>query len=185
MRHPWVAWGTAVLAGISFTAFAVWHPVVADQREVGIDPLNTTAVMKSWVVCGFTEGFNWPESTKKGSFRIGVLEDRDLLKFLMNNCNMHLSGSQIVEVSACPELPDDTYYHILYVGDVESAAWKAWRKVLKSTPTVVVTHQEGGVPEDAVVNFHFVSGTMKLQLDADRAAELNISIGNELKSWEE
>lgn len=154
-----------------------------EQKEVRIDDLNTTASMKSWVVCGFAEGFDWPASAKTGAFRVGVLGDNDLLKFLLNNCHLNQYGNQLVEVSEAPAVPDGAMYHILCVGDVESAAWKGWKKEVAQSPTLVVTQEEGGIPDLAVVNFHFESGMMRLQIDAERAAKLQISIGNELKSW--
>lgn len=185
MKRVVVSAVSLCFAGMAWAVAAHWRQGDEDQKEYGIDLLNTSAAVESWVICGFTEGLKWPEETKTGTYRIGVLGDAELHKFLMNGCNMHPSGSQIVEIIACPEVPDDTYYHILYVGDVASPAWNAWRPALQDAPTVVVTHAEGGVPGGAMVNFHYVDGELKLQLDVERAERLQISIGNELKSWVE
>ena len=179
--------GAFALAG-SLTAATFWWPFfsgAADQREVKIDDLNTSASMKSWVICGFADGFDWPSQVKSGGFRIGVLGDKDLLKFLMNNCHMNQYGNQIVEVVDAPDAPEDAFYHILYVGDVESTSWKLWKKHVKDLPTLVVAQSASGIPDQAVVNIHFVSGLMQLQIDGHRAAELGLSIGNELKSFVE
>jgi hypothetical protein len=166
---------SSLTAAVMWSSEGLWFDK-KDQKEVGIDALNTTAAMKSWVVCGFAEGFDWPDHAKSGAFRIGVLDDQDLLKFLLNNCNMNQYGSQIVEVSECPTAPDDSFYHILYVGDVQSNAWKQWKKTVEGEPTVVVTHDQGGIPDWAMVNFHFVSGVMKLELNNERAAALQIQL---------
>lgn len=187
MKHRQAGW---VLACMMVAFLAAWKPVaeageVTDQKEVSIDELNTSAAMKSWVLCGFAEGFNWPQSVKTGAFRIGVLDDPELLKFVLNNCNMTQYGNQIVEVTEVPGVPDGSFYHILYVGNVASSAWKQWKKEVRNVPTLVVTQAEGGVPEMAMVNLHFVNGLMRFQLDESRAQALEISIGNELKSWVE
>jgi|GEM_PF-2565258 len=188
MKNRKAGW---VLACFMVAFLAAWKPVAEeggvkpDQKEVSIDELNTSAAMKSWVLCGFAEGFNWPQSAKSGAFRIGVLDDPDLLKFVLNNCNMTQYGNQIVEVTDVPEVPDGSFYHILYVGNIRSAAWKQWKKEVRDAPTLVVTQEEGGVPEMATVNFHFVNGIMRFQLDESRAQAMEISIGNELRSWVE
>lgn len=174
-----------MLVSLTWATSASWSGGEVDQKEYGIDLLNTSAAMESWVVCGFSEGFKWPDERKTGTFRIGVLDNPELLKFLMNSCHMQPSGSQIVEISSCPPTPNDSFYHILCVGDVNSPAWGAWKGVLEDDPTVVVTRADGGIPDQALVNFHYVDGELKLQLDTKLAERLQISIGNELKSWVE
>lgn len=185
MRRFFASALVLMLVSFAWAAATMRSGGPADQKEYGIDLLNTSAAMESWVVCGFTEGFKWPDDKKTGTFRIGVLNHPEMLKFLMNSCNMQPSGSQVVEVSSCPPTPDDTFYHILYVGDLASPAWSAWKGALGADPTVVVTRAEGGIPDQALVNFHYVDGELKLQLDSERAERLQISIGNELKSWVE
>ncbi len=181
-----------IRALLSFGAFALmgslmagtvwwsWDQAQREPQQEVIDDLNTTATMNSWYVCGFTDGCDWPQSVKSGAFRIGVLDQPELLKFLMSNCHLNQIGNQVIEVQAAPESPSDAFFHILCVGDVESDAWKAY---VDDRPTLIVTLNASGITEGAVVNIDNVGGRAVIQIDSERAAELQISIGNELKSW--
>ena len=177
-----LSFGAFALAG-SLIAGTVWrtleHDAVGVQQEV-IDDLNTTATMNSWYVYGIAEGCDWPESARTGTFRIGVMDHPELLKFLMSNCHMNQIGNQTIEVSGVSDASADAFFHILCVGDVESDAWKAYAG---DAPTMIVTLNASGVPEGAVVNLKNVGGRTEVMMDLERAAKLKISIGNELKSW--
>lgn len=181
-RIPLLSFGAIALVSSLMAGTAWWglDQYVAEVQQEVLDDLNTTATMNSWFVYGIAEGCAWPESARTGAFRIGVLDDPELLKFLMSNCHMNQIGNQIIEVQAAPTPPSDTFFHILCVGDVKSDAWKAY---VSDAPTLIVTLNASRVPEGAVVNLENVGGRTEALINTERAAQLKISIGNELKSW--
>lgn len=168
--------GLLILLLLQQKGLAQSDPEIADDDVV--------AMVKAAYLFKFATANDWPEQSKQGAFKVGVIGSETVYNELLAKYATKPVGSQVLEVSFIEEDEFDGFYHLLYVA--ESTAPATWRKLqskLKDRATLIVGDKRASIERGAAIAFVTVDNGTKYIINSGSAQKRGISIGSTIILW--
>jgi hypothetical protein len=137
---------------------------------------------QSLFMYNFTKYIQWPESAQSGDFIIGVLGNSYILAELEKVAGTKSVGNQKIIVRKVSSAAEGEKCHILFVPKSESKDFESLQNALKSKPVLVVTEKEGLCKKGSTINFIFLEGKMRFELNQNAASTAGLKISTQLVS---
>jgi len=179
-RNPWL-WVLAILVISSAAA-------LLPQKEASkVDDTDTIAIMKANFLFHFAAGNDWPDEAKVGTFRIGVAGNERLVEELVDKYAMKPIRQQVLEIVTLSQEdlqngPPEPFCHVLYVEQGHGDLGMLSRE-LEDSPTLLVSHESGGLERGALINFVTQANRLRFSMDSEKAKARKLLIGNKILSW--
>lgn len=182
MRRRFLRWGA-----LGLVAGLIWAFALPQSDSGKVDETDTIAIMKANFLFHFAAANDWPEEAKVGTFRIGIVGNDRLVEELVDKYAMKPIRQQVLEIVALDGKdvaagPPEPFCHVLYVeageGDLEMLS-----EALRESPTMLVSHEVGGLSKGALINFVTQSNRLRFSIDEVEAKRRKLLIGNKILSW--
>lgn len=180
---PWIARRRAVflvLWGIFGACVISWG-----QVQSSLDETDTRAVMKANFLFHFAASNEWPASVKTGPFNLAVIGNERLYEELVDKYALKMVGAQPLKIQAYPDVasyPLQSNSHLVYceIGGVEL---QKLAKALEPLPVLLVADSPGALDRGAFINFVAMGNRIRYEINAVKAGEKGVLIGNKIMSW--
>lgn len=184
-RHaaPWsTRWRALLLVSLSIFASCV---VSWGQVQSSLDETDTRAVMKANFLFHFAASNEWPASVKTGPFNLAVIGNERLYEELVDKYALKMVGAQPLKIQSYPDVasyPLESTSHLVYceIGGVEL---QKLAKALEPLPVLLVADSQGALDRGAFINFVAVGNRIRYEINAVKAGEKGVLIGNKIMSW--
>ena len=128
-------------------------------------------------VYNFTKYFDWPESSKSGSFIIEVIGHQSVYEELIKITHGKTIGNQDIIVrylKSVQELGDNT--HMVFLGHWQSRFIGELIGKVKLQPKLVISEMEGMLDQGSDINFVIREGTIKFEMKTSNLLSRQIKI---------
>lgn len=182
MSRRVLRWGAlGLLVGL------IWAFSLPQSDGGKVDDTDTIAIMKANFLFHFAAANDWPEEAKVGTFRIGIVGNERLVEELVDKYAMKPIRQQVLEIVQLDKKdvqagPPEPFCHVLYVEEGQGNL-AMLSVALRDAPTMLVSHQPGGLSEGALINFVTQSNRLRFSIDPEEAKRRKLLIGNKILSW--
>jgi hypothetical protein len=159
--------------------------LVPQQQGGAIDDADTQAIMKANFLFHFAAANEWPEEVKSGPFRMAIIGNERLFNELVDKYALKSIGAQSLEIvyySSSDALAADVFAHVIYA-ELEGINLEALAERIANDPVLLVANSESALDRGALINFVAVGHLMRYEINAEKAAERGVLIGNRIMSW--
>lgn len=166
-----------------FALFYVMRVMLPDQTDPPLDESDTVAILKASYIFKFATSNDWPESVKKGAFKIAIYGSENVFRELTNKYATKPIGSQNLEVTLLekPELPE--FYHVVFVAGKDAEGLKKIVKSSAGQPTLLVSDGRDNLKNGSTISFVTVDNTTRYIINTDEAQKRKISLGSTIILW--
>ncbi len=156
--------------------FLIWFlPLVAWSQNQSIDPKESSAY--TWRIL---EDLSWPEGVVKTEFRIHVLGNSDVLRYMKSwQSKRKINGARI-RVFQVGDLSSSTAPHLIYIPKssdqyLETVAWQ-----FREKPVLIISESKGQIKKGAHVDIYNPHGELKFEVGTGNLKRSGLSFEREL-----
>lgn len=128
-------------------------------------------------VYNFTKYFDWPESTKSGSFVIEVIGHQSVYEELTKLTQGKFIGNQGITIKylkSIQELGGNS--HMVFLGHWQSRFIGELLGVVKNQPKLIISEMEGMLDKGSDINFIIREGSIKFEMKTSNVLSRQIKI---------
>ncbi len=148
-------------------------PIKAQKRE------DTNAKIKAVFIYNFTKYIEWPKESSKGSFKIGVYENKLLYDELVKMSQVKRVANRTIDVTKINDLNNIKDYHIIYINTFDKFNLAEAYISIGNHPVLLVTSTPG-LPE-SMINFREIGKRQKFELNKAELERQNLIVSPVLK----
>lgn len=140
----------------------------------------TGYVIHANIIYRFTKYIDWPSSSKRGDFNIGVVGDSPVYDEMKKSIAGKMVGKQKITIKKLSSSAPAFDCQILYISD---DAVKNIKKIADKTanePILLISETEGLAQKGSCINFVIVADRLKLEINPTNIEERDLSIASEL-----
>lgn len=116
-------------------------------------------------IYNFTKYIQWPTDRQSGNFIIGVVGKSSMADELISLAKNRTVGNQKIVIKEINNPSDGLDCHIIFVPRNKSNHLAALTEKISGKPTLVITEKEGMALQGSAINFVFVDGKLKYELN--------------------
>ena len=128
----------------------------------------------------FAKNVYWPSAYSTGDFTIGIYGSKDLFDQLNTNFKGKMTGSQNIIFDFYESTSDISDCHMLFIGKEETSTIPKVKKVLDEKTLLVTELADISNSSSSMINFVYLQGRLKFQLNKSEAEKNNFKIGQTL-----
>lgn len=132
------------------------------------------------IIYRFTKYIEWPESTQRGDFIIGIVGDSPLYQELGNLTNGKFVGNQRILIRKFSVGAASYHCQMLFISQEESRSLKKIALVTADMPVLLITEDNGLAKKGSCINFIIVDDHLKLEINKNNILSCNLNIASEL-----
>ena len=144
--------------------------------------VDTNSKLKAVFIMNFTKLIDWPESTRKGDFVIGVIGNSPLHTELVKMAKTKKVANQSLNVQKFNNPNEIKSCHILFVSKNKSLEISSIVNKTKPYNTLVVTENPGLIDKGSGINFVVKNNRQKFELNKKNVERYNLKISSSLES---
>lgn len=154
---------------------------------IGMIPLlssaQSPAKAKAMLTLSFIRYIGWSDEAKKGDFVVGVVKDKDVAKYFVEQSTGKKFGYQDVVVKEFKSVDEIEDCQVLYVASSSNFNKNADKIVEKvGKDTLIVTETEGATNKGSMVNFVIRDDKLKFELCKKNASYAGIQFSAKLET---
>ena len=128
----------------------------------------------------FIKYIEWPVSKKEGPFVIGILGASPIINELNDMAAKKKVGLRTIEVKKLSALNEAATCNILFIPENSSARLEEATENTRNKGVLIITETPGMVKKGSAINFIFVDGKLKFEINKNAASQSNLNISSEL-----
>jgi YfiR/HmsC-like len=132
------------------------------------------------IIYRFTKYIEWPESTKRGDFIIGIVGDSPLYDELGSLTAGKFVGNQRIVIRKLPAGAGAYQCQMLFISQEESRSLKKIALISADSPVLLITEDNGLAKKGSCINFIIVDEHLKLEINKNNILSRNLNIASEL-----
>jgi uncharacterized protein DUF4154 len=131
-------------------------------------------------IYNFTKYIQWPPSQQTGNFIIGVLGDSPITAELELLANSRSAGAQKFEIKKLNSISEISHLHMLFVPKSKNGQIKSILKKVNGKSTLVITEGKGMAVKGGGINFIYVNGKPRFEINKKATDKSNLKVSSEL-----
>jgi len=142
------------------------------------------AKFKSMFILNFIRHLDWPESSKKGDFAIGIIGDKKMVNNLKNLSSGKKYGYQDIIIKELSETDDKSGCQIIFVSsDLSASKFKAVVESVKNnSKTLIISDKDGATDIGSMINFVIKNDKLMFEINTKVVDSQGITLSSSLKS---
>ena len=146
-----------------------------------LDPAKASRMKVQGIyLYSFAKNVYWPSAYSTGDFTIGIYGSKDLFDQLNTNFKGKMTGSQNIIFDFYESTSDISDCHMLFIGKEETSTIPKVKKVLDEKTLLVTELADISNSSSSMINFVYLQGRLKFQLNKSEAEKNNFKIGQTL-----
>ena len=155
------------------------------QVNAGVDETDTRAIMQANFLFHFAASNEWPEEPEADDFHIAVIGNFRLYEELLDKYALKLIGALPLKIDffdAVDSFLERPSGQVVYCEPGGGELLRVAQQ-LSDEPVLLVANSEAALANGALINFVAVGNRIRYEINADRAREKGMLIGNKIMSW--
>jgi hypothetical protein len=131
-------------------------------------------------IYNFTKYIQWPPGQQSGDFVIGVLGDSPIYEQLQVMSQTRTAGAQKFEIKKLNSVNEIKGLHMLFVPKDQNGQIGSILAKIKGAATLVITEGTGMAGKGSCINFIYIDGKPRFELNKNAADKSNLKVSSEL-----
>jgi len=135
--------------------------------------------IKGMYIYQFAKNIYWPEEYSTGDFMIGVYGNKDIYNQLSSSYTDKLIGNQKIKFTFFTNPKEIQDCHLLFISPEKTSSISQVKKLIPQQ-TLLVSEGQNLVSTGSIINFIYVNGKLKFQVNKKMAEKNDLKIGQTL-----
>lgn len=124
----------------------------------------------------------WPDEYSKNDFVIGIVGDKKLFEFMVDNVKGKKTALQEVQVKYFSKASEvEGFNHILFISSWQSHELNKTLETQSLNHTLIVTEKEGMVSDGAAINFIIHNGYLHFEMCRENITKMGLKVSSRLE----
>lgn len=133
------------------------------------------------MMLNFAKGMQWPAAYSKGDVVIGVFGYPPLVAEMRSTLSKVRINNRTVRVKEYSSIDEIESVHMLFVPAFKARSFESIVNKVTGSPTLLITNKPGYARKGAGVNFLFLNGTVKYELNASSVESRGTRVSSNVK----
>ena len=135
--------------------------------------------IKGMYIYQFAKNIYWPAAYSSGDFSIGVYGNKDIYNQLSSSYTDKLIGNQKIKFTFYTNPKEIQDCHLLFISPEKTSSISQVKKLIPQQ-TLLVSEGQNLVSTGSIINFIYVNGKLKFQVNKKMAEKNDLKIGQTL-----
>lgn len=142
------------------------------------------AKYKAVFTLNFIRYIGWPDTSLEGDFVIGVVRNKEVADWLIDQSNGKNFGFQKIVVKEFRNIEEVSGCQVIFVSgtiNLRSKAGDLMLDIAKQTNSLIISEAEGATNHGAAINFVVRDNQLKFELHKGNAGKVNLQLSSRLE----